>query len=422
MRAMTVLFFIWAARSTALEPAGEVTDESAHTAPPATTEPANSPPTDYGQPHTVPESNYVPPVPRKEKPQRIFRHFYCCPEPHCCDVEKMVVKSQGEAEGELAKTVAAAATLGAEQAEYERKASEHRLSSADKDEEAAVSIVGAQEEAAVRLAEAVSRHLSTAVELGLAFRVAQKVKALDEELAHLQQTDQKIEKDEEAFNEKLVGRKEAEVTAAEDDLRELQTEKHKIADSIDTEVEQIEKEEKESDLDVKLSEAQEELLAAEDHAEEADLRKRIHELEREAQEAEAAGLRHKLREKMSSVQNEAKDAAVRGRAALQNAEEVREGIHIEHPNVGATEQAVMDTIRENEHEAEIEEHEAESEEEVASVTEAAEAETSGQDAKEDQETALLRRTTVPRRPAPTRVQQVRATSVSAKIFLLHSAG
>lgn len=213
-------------------------------------------------------------------------------------------------------------------------------------------------------------------------------------------------------------RKEAEVASAEKDLQELQTEKHKIAGSIDAEVDQIEKDEKQSDLEVKLSEASEELLNAESEAAEANLQRRVHELEREAREAEGAEPRYKLGQRISKVKNEAKDAALRGKAVLQDAEELRESIGIEHPNVGATEQAVMDTIRENESAAEVEEHEMETEEEAAAAAKDGQVEAGDQDEKEGM--ALALRGTG--RSSPKSTERADEMSKSAKLSHLRSGG
>ncbi|PFH35427.1 hypothetical protein BESB_063140 [Besnoitia besnoiti] len=287
------------------------------------------------------EDSYVPPVPRTEKRRQVVRRHHCCPEPHCCDVEKMVVESKGKAEAELAKAVGAAAVLGGEQAEYERNANERHLRSRHKDEESSVNVTLAQ--------AAADSHI-----------VETEVAALERELEDVKKQNEKLEDAEDKFNEKLIERKEEEVGAAERDLLQLEAEKHSIAEAIEKEIKRIEDEEKAADIEVSLANARKTALAHGDTEEEVE--GQLKALEEEAKREQDEGAQRDLNQTLSELSKHREIVTDHAQSILNNADNTLRSITTEHPNIAAAEQEASDRLHKFESVAAVAEHEAKAEE------------------------------------------------------------
>nr|PIL99035.1 hypothetical protein TGCOUG_297350 [Toxoplasma gondii COUG] len=301
-------------------------------------------PSDAAVPHRteVSEDNYKPPVPLPEKQQSVIHRIHCCREPHCCDVEKMVVESKGKAEAELAKSLQAAAIVSGAQAEYARKASERQLRSSRRDEEAAATLAVAQAEAESRVAEA-------------------EVIALEHELGQVEKVNAHIEKDEADFNEELLKRRENEADEAEADLSNLKAERHKIAEAIDKNVKEIDEEEKRADLEVELARMRAEGSVGKNAEEE--IQNKLEALERESKIAAEEAAKEELRQRVSEMSAHANENVKRGRNILKAADESTRAFPTRHPNIAAAEQASLDSIHDAETADTIAQHDVEVEEE-----------------------------------------------------------
>ncbi|CBZ50165.1 conserved hypothetical protein [Neospora caninum Liverpool] len=277
----------------------------------------------------------------------------------------MVVESKGKAEAELAKSLKAAAVLGGEQAEYARNASERRLRSSHKDEEAAVTLALAQAEAESRAAQAVRDDKKLCNMLRSAsvhYCNTQEVTALAHELGEVEKVNAKLEKDEAEFNEELIKSKEDEVEAAEVELNNLKAQRHNIAEAIQRDVKLAQEEEQQADLEAKLAELHEGSSSSET-AEEA-IKNKLEALEQESRTAEGEAAQQELREKVSEIRARTDETVKRGRNTLKEADETTKAFPTQHPNIAAAEQASLDSIHETETAAAVAQHDVEAEEEL----------------------------------------------------------
>ncbi|KFG99767.1 hypothetical protein TGMAS_297350 [Toxoplasma gondii MAS] len=315
-------------------------------------------PSDAAVPHRteVSEDNYKPPVPLPEKQQSVIHRIHCCREPHCCDVEKMVVESKlSHCKPQRSSAVHRPST-------QEKRANVSYEAAAETRRPPLLWLSHRQKLSPVWLRRYVTirsvHHISMRVDH---YCFHQEVIALEHELGQVEKVNAHIEKDEADFNEELLKRRENEADEAEADLSNLKAERHKIAEAIDKNVKEIDEEEKRADLEVELARMRAEGSVGKNAEEE--IQNKLEALERESKIAAEEAAKEELRQRVSEMSAHANENVKRGRNILKAADESTRAFPTRHPNIAAAEQASLDSIHDAETADTIAQHDVEVEEE-----------------------------------------------------------